>query len=47
MLIILMMIIHRHDLEERINSSRKWVMIYGRRKTGKSYLVKNFVRYDY
>ncbi|MCL4332651.1 MAG: AAA family ATPase [Candidatus Thermoplasmatota archaeon] len=42
-----MMIIHRHDLEERINSSRKWVMVYGRRKTGKSYLVKNFVRYDY
>lgn len=45
MTIILTMIIERPELTRRI-SSGKWVMVYGRRKTGKSFLVRNFERYD-
>ncbi len=44
--IILMMIIPRTDLTHRIENSRKWVFIYGRRKTGKTYIVENTVKYD-
>ncbi|MHB8359294.1 MAG: AAA family ATPase [Thermoplasmataceae archaeon] len=41
-----MMIIPRTDLTRRIENSRKWVFIYGRRKTGKTYIVENTVKYD-
>ena len=41
-----MMIIQRTDLTRRIENSRKWVFIYGRRKTGKTYIVENTVKYD-
>jgi hypothetical protein len=41
-----MMIIPRTDLTRRIESSRKWVFIYGRRKTGKTYIVENTIKYD-
>lgn len=30
----------------RIEKSRPWVMIYGRRKTGKTFLVENFISHD-
>ena len=30
----------------RIEDSGQWKMIYGRRKTGKSFIVKNFLKYD-
>ncbi len=40
------MIIERPDELKRISGPRKWVLIYGRRKTGKTFLVENFVRYD-
>ncbi|MHB1812505.1 MAG: AAA family ATPase [Thermoplasmataceae archaeon] len=40
------MIIQRTDLTRRIENSRKWVFIYGRRKTGKTYIVENTVKYD-
>jgi len=39
------MIIKRKEAEY-INNINKWILIYGRRKTGKTFLVKNFVRYD-
>ena len=38
------MIIEREEAE-KINESKKWVLVFGRRKTGKTFLVKNFVRY--
>jgi AAA+ ATPase superfamily predicted ATPase len=39
------MIIKRKEAEY-INNINKWILLYGRRKTGKTFLVKNFVRYD-
>jgi len=30
----------------KIKNSLPWVMIYGRRKTGKTFLVENFLKYD-
>lgn len=40
------MIIPRPDELRKINETQKWMLIYGRRKTGKTFLVKNFVKYD-
>ncbi len=40
------MIIERPRLVKRINEARKWVMVYGRRKTGKSFIVENFIKWD-
>lgn len=40
------MIIKRPVELRRINDAKKWVLIYGRRKTGKTFLVENFVKYD-
>ncbi len=40
------MVIERPALARMISESKKWVMVYGRRKTGKSFLVENFVKYD-
>ncbi len=40
------MIVERQAEAEAINSSKKWVLVYGRRKTGKSFLVEKFVSYD-
>ena len=31
---------------ETINSIGDWILIYGRRKTGKSFIVRNFVKFD-
>ncbi|MDE1868374.1 MAG: ATP-binding protein [Candidatus Micrarchaeota archaeon] len=40
------MIIHRPEEVGRINNVRKWTLVFGRRKTGKTFLVENFVKYD-
>ncbi|MEW6528589.1 MAG: AAA family ATPase [Candidatus Micrarchaeota archaeon] len=40
------MIIERPNEVKRIIETRKWCFVYGRRKTGKSYLVENFTPYD-
>jgi len=45
-MIILIMIIERPDETGSINELKKWVLVYGRRKTGKTFLVTNFVKYD-
>ena len=40
-----MMIIERIEVDE-IKKIKKWLLIYGRRKTGKTFLVENFLKYD-
>lgn len=41
-----MMIIQRpHDVE-RISKIRKWTLVFGRRKTGKTFIVTNFINED-
>ncbi len=40
------MIIERPKEVERVKAFGKWVLVYGRRKTGKSFLIENFVKYD-
>ncbi len=45
MAIILMMIIERSEVED-IKEINKWLLIFGRRKTGKTFLVENFLDYD-
>jgi AAA+ ATPase superfamily predicted ATPase len=39
------MIIERKEDVEKIKNA-KWVLVYGRRKTGKSFLVENNIKYD-
>jgi hypothetical protein len=39
------MIIERFEEIRKLNETRKWVLVYGRRKTGKTFLVENFVDY--
>lgn len=39
------MIIHRRE-EITLKSHKDWIFVFGRRKTGKSFLVKNFVNWD-
>ncbi|MCL4411345.1 hypothetical protein M1329_00180 [Candidatus Marsarchaeota archaeon] len=39
------MIIQRPEEVRRLET-KKWVLVYGRRKTGKTFLVQNFVKYD-
>jgi len=46
MSIILTMIIQRPKEEEKVNSVKKWTLLYGRRKTGKTFLVRNFIKHD-
>jgi len=38
-------IIHRDEVDE-IEKMRGWILIYGRRKVGKTFLIKNFLGYD-
>ncbi len=40
------MIILRPEETKRIKESTKWTLVYGRRKTGKTFLVRQFVPYD-
>lgn len=44
--IILTMIILRPLQKKRIEDINKWLLIYGRRKTGKTFLVHTFLKYD-
>jgi AAA+ ATPase superfamily predicted ATPase len=46
MAIILIMIIPRPELRDKIENTSKWVLVYGRRKTGKTFLVQQFTDYD-
>jgi uncharacterized protein len=46
MLVILIMIIHRPNQEKRLNELKKWTFVFGRRKTGKTFLVSNFLKSD-
>ncbi|MBI5635606.1 ATP-binding protein, partial [Candidatus Micrarchaeota archaeon] len=46
MLVILTVIIERPAESSLVGSGGKWVLVYGRRKTGKSFLIENFVKYD-
>ncbi|MEW6063008.1 MAG: AAA family ATPase [Nanoarchaeota archaeon] len=39
------MIILRKEAKQ-IRNINKWILLYGRRKTGKTFLVKNFLKYD-
>lgn len=41
-----MMIIQRPVETKRIKDINKWILVYGRRKTGKSFLVQNFIKFD-
>ena len=45
MTIILTMIIERSEVAD-IKKIKKWILIFGRRKTGKTFLVENFLTYD-
>ncbi len=45
--IIPMRIIPRRIDIERVEKAKPWRMIYGRRKTGKTFLIENFTDYDY
>jgi AAA+ ATPase superfamily predicted ATPase len=40
-----MMIIERTEVDE-IKKIKKWLLIYGRRKTGKTFLVETFLKFD-
>lgn len=40
------MIIERPEEIEKLNSLDNWTLVYGRRKTGKTFLVKNYVEWD-
>ncbi len=40
------MIIVRNGEIQTINSVKKWILVYGRRKTGKTFIVRNFIKYD-
>ncbi len=40
------MIIQRPSQVAKLRDINKWLMVYGRRKTGKSFLVENFIDYD-
>lgn len=46
MLIIIIMVIIKRGEAKFIDETGKWVLLYGRRKTGKTFLVKNFVKSD-
>jgi hypothetical protein len=40
------MIIYRPDEIRSVSGARKWTLVYGRRKTGKTFIVENYVKYD-
>ncbi len=41
------MVIIKRKKSKFINESKKWILLYGRRKTGKTFLVKNFVKFHH
>src|SRR3989344_7891716 len=40
------MIIERPGETRKITEIKKWILVYGRRKTGKTFIVNNFVTHD-
>jgi len=46
MVIILIMIIERPQEARLLRETKKWTLLYGRRKTGKSFLAENFLVHD-
>ncbi|MBS3782247.1 MAG: ATP-binding protein [Candidatus Thermoplasmatota archaeon] len=40
------MIIQRPELTRRIKELDKWIMVFGRRKTGKTFLLREFIPHD-
>lgn len=44
-MVIITMIIHRREIE-KLRGAKKWSLVFGRRKTGKTFLVENFLDYD-
>jgi len=40
------MIIERPVEVKKITRVNKWILVYGRRKTGKTFLVQNFIKFD-
>ena len=40
------MIIERPELVEKIRRINKWTLVFGRRKTGKSFLLDRFIEFD-
>ena len=40
------MIIKRPKEINKINKINKWILVYGRRKTGKTFLINNFIKYN-
>ena len=40
------MIIERPKETARIEELKKWILVYGRRKTGKTFILNNFIKYD-
>lgn len=43
--ILTMVIVKRKEIGE-LKAIRKWLLVFGRRKTGKTYMVRNFLKYD-
>lgn len=41
-----MIIIRRPEQEKKLNELKKWTFVFGRRKTGKTFLVSNFLKTD-
>ena len=41
-----MVVIERPDDLGRLSGTKKWLLVYGRRKTGKTFLIENFMKYD-
>ncbi len=44
--IILFMVIVKRQEQQLLTSTSAWALVYGRRKTGKTYLIKQFVPWD-
>jgi len=44
--IVMKNIIKRDKEDKKINNAGDWIFIYGRRKTGKTFYVKNFMEWD-
>ncbi|MDP1694977.1 MAG: AAA family ATPase [Candidatus Woesearchaeota archaeon] len=40
------MIIERPEYIRRIEKTNKWMLVYGRRKTGKTFLINKFIKFD-
>ena len=46
MVIIIMVIIERKEDKKRFRALGDWILVYGRRKTGKTFFIENFTQWD-